>query len=51
MNLGLDITEKEIIEVCGSKAFERGLDYYRQNRVKNLTIFGNTIKSSYLISL
>ncbi|MEK6887772.1 MAG: DUF6880 family protein [Candidatus Aenigmatarchaeota archaeon] len=48
MSPDFDITEKDIIESCGSKAFERGLDYYRQNRVKNLTIFGNTIKSTVM---
>ncbi len=42
----IEITEKDIVDCCGEKAFERGFGYYREKRVKNVTVFGNTIKST-----
>lgn len=41
----IEITDKDVINCCGQTMYERGLEYFRQNRVKNVTIFGNKIKS------
>ncbi len=42
------ITEKDIIKACGSKAFERGMEYCKQGRVRNVTIYGNTVKAAVI---
>ncbi|MDI6720958.1 MAG: hypothetical protein QMD85_01115, partial [Candidatus Aenigmarchaeota archaeon] len=39
------LTDKDIANCCGQTMFQRGLEYYRQGRVKNVTVFGNKVKS------